>query len=44
MMLVPLAGLGSAPALFERSVIGLIENMINFTLNTRKRGLSRENN
>jgi hypothetical protein len=44
MMLVQLAGLGSAPALFEQSMIGLIENIIIFTLDTRKHGLSRENN
>jgi predicted small integral membrane protein len=33
----------SAPALFERSVICLIENMIDFTINTRKHGMGREN-
>jgi hypothetical protein len=29
---------------FERSVIGSVQNMIGFTINNRKHGVSRENN
>jgi hypothetical protein len=38
-----LAGV-SAPMLFERWVIGSIENMIAFTINTRQHGVGREKN
>jgi hypothetical protein len=31
--------LASDPALFDRSVIDLIENMIDYTINTRKHGV-----
>jgi hypothetical protein len=32
----------ATPAFFERSAIGSIENMIDFTMNTKKHGVDRE--